>query len=361
MLQDEAVARLWLTIDEKYQFRPGKDFFWTVVEDEARRHGYHPVRDYLDGLKWDGEARIDDWLIKYGGADDTPFIRAVGALFLIAAVRRIRQPGCKFDEMLVLRSPQGTMKSSALRALVPEEDWFSDDLPLNGDTKTVIERLHGRWIVEAAELKGMRNSGIEHLKAFLSRQVDRSRMAYGRITKEAPRQCVIAGTTNSERFLKDNTGNRRFWPIVIDRFDVEAIRRDRDQIWAEASEREASGESIRLDSGLYPAAAEVQEEHRVEDPYLMELKKVLGDIEGKILAADVWEIIDLPVGQRSQHHNERIGEAMRELDFRRKKLRFGGKNPDNCYVRGDEKRRILVRRNSSGNAYVVLEGDEPPF
>jgi hypothetical protein len=341
-LQDEAVARLWLTIDERYAFRPTKDLFWTVVEDYARQHGFHPVRDYLDGLTWDGTPRVDTWLSQYGNAEDTEYTRAVGALFLLAAVRRARQPGCKFDEMLVLRSPQGTGKSSALEALCPHADWFGDELPLNADTKVVIERLHGRWIVEAAELKGMRRGDVEHLKAFLSRQMDRARMAYGRVPKEVPRQCVIAGTTNSEQFLRDTTGNRRFWPVEVGEFDARSLATIRDQLWAEAGQREAAGESIRLDPSLYPVAAEAQERHRIEDPFEGRLAEVLGDCHGKIKAEDAWTIIGVPSGQRTQEHKARLGEAMRRLGWKRTKLRFGGPNPEWCYARGSKAERIHI-------------------
>ena len=155
-LQDEGVAALYLRTDEQFHFRPSKEFFWMVVENEARRHGHHPVRDYLDRLVWDKTPRIDQWLVAYGGAEDTPYTRAVGALVLLAAVRRVRQPGCKFDEMLVLRSPQGSDKSSALAVLCPDPAWFTDDLPLGADTKVAIERLQGRWIVEGDLVQAQR-------------------------------------------------------------------------------------------------------------------------------------------------------------------------------------------------------------
>ncbi len=221
-MDDAAATRLWIAIDERFQFRPGKDFFWSVVEDTARLSPRHPVLEYLNSLEWDGSMRVDRWLIDYASADDTPFVRTVGSIILIAAERRVREPGCKFDEMLVLESPQGLGKSTALSVLAVHEDWFADDIPLNGDTKRTIESLAGRWIVEAAELKGMRESKVEHMKAFLSRRVDRALMAYGRLTTEVPCQSVIIGTTNSERYLRDLTGNRRFWPVRIGRFDIEA-------------------------------------------------------------------------------------------------------------------------------------------
>jgi predicted P-loop ATPase len=205
------------------------------------------VRAYLDGLHWDGVPRIDRWLKTYGGAKDNKFIRAVGRLALIAAVRRIRQPGCVVDEMPVLVDERpGSDKSSALRALCPDPAWFTDSLPLGGGDKEAIERLVGKWIVEASEPAGLRRGDIERMKAFLSRQVDPARRAYGRFRTEVPRQCVFFGTTNEPVFLKDSE-NRRYWPVRAGRFDAAAIARDRDQLWAEAAAAEAKGESIRLD------------------------------------------------------------------------------------------------------------------
>ena len=337
-LTDAEMARLWLEVDERFRFRAAKEFFWMVVEDEARRNSFHPVRDYLGSLVWDGVPRIDEWLVKYGAAADTDYVRAVGRLVLVAAVRRVRQPGCKFDEMLVLESPQGELKSTALATLAGEPEWFSDDLPLNADTKVVIERLQGHWIVEAAELKGMRRGEVEHLKSFLSRQVDRARLAYGRLTTVRPRQCVIVGTTNSDRYLKDGTGNRRFWPVAVGRFDVDALRRDRDQLWAEASAAEAAGESIRLDSRHWAAAGAAQESRRVEDPWVQKLADVLGDQTGKLRAEDAWRIVGVRSEHRTQEQNERLGGAMRELGFERRKARFG-RGPEWCYARGNRSER----------------------
>ena len=215
-LEDAAVNHLWLQFTERLQFSPSLELVRIVMDDTARLNGFHPVRDYLDALQWDGVPRIDKWLVTYAGAEDSKYTRAVGALMLIAGVRRVRQPGCKFDEMLMLEQPkQGTDKSSALAVLAVNEDWFTDDLPLNVEAKRVIEALRGRWIVEAAELSGMRKADVEHLKATLSRRVDRARMAYGRLPIEVPRQCIFVGTTNKSEYLRDTTGNRRYWPVLI--------------------------------------------------------------------------------------------------------------------------------------------------
>ena len=229
--------------------RTGSCFGWS---SEPAPGGARFTRcgDYLDLLQWDQKPRLDTWLTEYAGADDTPYIRAVGRLVLVAAVRRIRQPGVKFDEMLVLEGPQGNNKSSALAVLAIRPEWFSDDLPLMCSGKEVIERTSGKWIVEAAELSGMRQGIIEHIKAFLSRQIDKARMSYDRLPTERPRQFIVIGTTNSGHYLKDTTGNRRFWPVKVEGFDLEALARDRDQLWAEAVEADEEKEAIRLDPAL---------------------------------------------------------------------------------------------------------------
>lgn len=366
LLDDAALEHLWLLVDEKFFFRPTRDLFWTVVGVAARRNGFHPVRDYLDGLKWDGVPRLDKWLIDYGGAPDTEYVRAVGPIVLIAAVRRVRKPGVKFDEMLILESKQGADKSGTLEALAVKPEWFSDDLPLGADGKRVIEQTQGRWIVEAAELSGMRKADVEHLKSMLSRQVDKARLAYGRMPVERPRQWIVVGTTNNHQYLKDLTGNRRFWPVATPLFDVKKLREDREQLWAEAAAREANGESIRLDPRFWGVAAVEQEERTVDDPWIEIIARVLGDREGKILAADAWLLVGVPTGQATQEHNARLGKAMRALGWERAKLRFGGKNPEWCYCPGGGSRsllkRILVQRKPGETEPWVGYEDEPqPF
>lgn len=361
-LGDPEMARLYLLIDQKYGFRPTREFFWMVVDDDARQNSFHPVCDYLDGLTWDGTARISEWLIKCAGADDTPYTRAVSGIILIAAVRRIREPGCKFDEMLVLETPmQGLDKSSALTVLAVREGWFSDSLPLDADDKEVIEKLAGRWIIECPELDGMKKADAEHLKATLSRRIDRARPAYGRMTKEAPRQCVIFGTTNKEQYLQDATGNRRYWPVRLHRaFDLKLLKRDLDQLWAEAAHAESLGESIRLDPALYAAAAEQQKARELVDPWVGMLEAALGDHTGKIRSEDVWALVDLRGGQRTQHHNARIGDAMRALGWERTKLKFDGRNA-HCYVRGSAEERgrwIKAIWDAQVGPVVWYAGDE---
>lgn len=360
-LDDAARDRLWLEIDERFRFRPHLEFFTRVLMDTARNAPFHRVCDYLDGLEWDGVARLDGWLSAYGGAEDNEYSRAVAALPLIAAVRRVRQPGCKFDEMLILESEQGTNKSSALRVLAVRDEQFGDDLPLNADGKKVIEQTAGKWIIEAGELKGMRKGEVEHLKSFLSRQDDTARLSYARLPVIVPRQFVVIGTTNSERYLRDLTGNRRFWPVRVGRFDLEALRRDRDQLWAEAAAREAEGASIRLDPSLYAAAGVEQEARRVEDPFVALLAAALEERTGKVRAADVWKLLGIPAGQQTQEQNARLGDAMRELGWERTRRRFGGKGLEYGYARGNRaqmERRIEVCLGAGG--WVVDEVASDP-
>lgn len=329
-LDDAVTVPLWLEIDERFRFRPSREFFDAVLKTLALKNARHPVREYLDALRWDGTPRLDTWLVRYAGAADTGFVRAVGALVIIAAARRVREPGCKFDELLVLESPQGMLKSSALRLLCPNEEWFSDDLPLNVDAKQVIERTGGKWIIEASELQGNRASQAEHLKAMLSRQRDGPvRLAYERLACEKPRQFVIVGTTNARTgYLKDATGGRRFWPVTVTTFDLDALTRDRDQLWAEAAHREAAGESIRLSPDLYAEAGKQQDGRRLVDPWEellceqvhLDVKNDDGTFAVKsVEAQDIWMALGVSADKRNNTHAARVAEVMQRFGFNRKK------------------------------------------
>lgn len=319
-LVDAVVTSTWLEIDDKYHFRASKDFYYDVMQNVSNKNKFHPVLDYLRSLKWDGIPRISEWIIQSAGAADTDYVKAVSTIMLIAAVRRATHPGCKYDEMVVLESAtQGLLKSTALRTLCPLEDWFSDDLPLNVDAKQIVERTLGKWIIEASDLSGMRRSQVEHLKGMLSRQVDGPvRLAYGRLPVEQKRQFIIVGTTNSYSYLTDTTGNRRFWPIRIQKFDLDWIRGNRDQLWAEATAREANGESIRLDPKLYAHAAVQQERRRSEDPWEVKLDEAFSkDKQHRLTPDEVWFPLNVPVERRDPGSNDRILNAMHKLGFRR--------------------------------------------
>jgi predicted P-loop ATPase len=334
LLDDPVVHRAWLSIDEVFHFRPSLNFFEIVVGDLARQQHFHPVREYLDALTWDREPRINTWLATYAGAVDTTtqseaddsltYLEAVSSILFIAAVRRIRTPGAKFDELLILESPQGTLKSSALRALCLDDAWFSDDLPLGVDAKQVIERTAGKWIIEATELQGYTNAQVDHLKGMTARQTDGPvRLAYGHRSTEVPRQFVMIGTTNKlTEYLRDSTGNRRFWPVRITRFDVAALTRDRDQLWAEAAYREAAGELIRLPEALWAAAGVEQEARRQVDPWEEVIDQQIDLTDPAVLAVPVealWAALGDAGKQFKRNDAERLAHILQRNGFTRKK------------------------------------------
>lgn len=331
-LLDQNINHLWLEVDNTFHFRAAKEFFQSVIIDIAHGNSFHPVKDYLASLTWDGIPRLDDWIIKCGGAADNEYTRAITSIWMIATVRRIVQPGCKFDETLVLEGEQGKQKSSAIRLLCPFEEWYGDDLPLDADGKVVIEKTLGKWIVECADLVGMRSTRVEQTKAMLSRGTDNARMSYDRMTSERKREFTTIATTNSHVYLKDSTGNRRFWPVRVNQFDLELIQSIRDQLWAEAVVREKNGESIRLSPHLYPIAAFQQERRREEDPWEETLRehfrknyKVRTSKHGsvkeekryRITLNELWNLMNVPIERRSMQDQSRINVIMTRAGFRK--------------------------------------------
>ena len=230
----------------------------------AVAHGVrvHPVREYLSNLTWDGIRRMETWAITYLGAADTRLNRAFGSLWMISAVARIMDPGTKVDHMLILEGPQGAKKSTALKTLAGAE-WFTDELAEIG-SKDAAQQTRGVWIIEIAELDAIGRAEVSRIKSFLSRSVDRYRPPYERYVTDVPRQCVFAGTVNPDTYLRDETGNRRFWPIRCGKIDLEAIRRARDQLWAEAMAMYSQGAIWWLDDPDLIAQARAEQEERYQ-------------------------------------------------------------------------------------------------
>jgi Virulence-associated protein E len=196
-----------------------------AISKHARAHAFHPVRDYLDRLAWDGKGRLRTWLADCFGAEQNEYTEQIGTMFPISMVARIYKPGCKVDYMLILEGEQGLLKSLACNALAGE--YFSDQLP-DITNKEAFQHLRGKWLIEVAEMHTYSRAAIDHFKAFLTRQVERYRPPWGRKEVHEPRQCVFIGTTNKALYLKDATGNRRGWPIKTSDIDLERLRDQRD-------------------------------------------------------------------------------------------------------------------------------------
>ena len=284
---DDAALRYHL---EKVYGISSKDKIFDAVNVVASENRFHPVRDYLGGLAWDGVPRVETLLIDYLGAEDTEYTRAVTRKALTAAVARVYRPGCKFDYMLTIRGQQGLGKSALIGKLGGA--WFSDSFTtLQG--KDAYEQVQGVWIMEVGELAGMRKAEAETIKLYISKQVDRFRPAYGRRLQEFPRQCIFIGTTNETQFLRDSTGNRRFW--VVDTPNkpthdmwTELTPEVIGQIWAEAVQIYLKGEELYLPRELEAAAREIQETYEEENPRAGIVAEYLDR-----LLPDGWEGMDL--------------------------------------------------------------------
>jgi predicted P-loop ATPase len=242
-LADDDIGRVQEWLQHSGMPKVGREIVGQAVEMRSRERRFHPIRDYLQGVKWDGVPRLSTWLKVYMGAEGSDnYLAAIGAMFIIAMVARVMDPGCKCDYMLVLEGEQGVMKSLACKALAGEE-YFSDDL---GDmaNKDAKQHVIGKWMVEESELANFTRATTETLKSFLSRTHEKFRPPYGKNQIVAPRQNVFVGTTNRSDYNKDETGARRLWPVrVVTRIDIEGIKRDRDQLFAEGVDRYRAGEN----------------------------------------------------------------------------------------------------------------------
>lgn len=289
---DSDLASLSAYVDRVYHIYSPSKMKSALLTVTAER-SFHPIREYFDALpEWDGTKRIDTLLIDYLGAEDTSYTRAVMRKTLVAAVARIYEPGVKFDTILVLAGDQGIGKSTFFARLAGT--WFSDSLSIaDMRDKTGPEKLQGFWILEISEMNGIKKVDVETVKSFASRQDDKYRVAYGTVVESHPRQCIIVGTTNTMTgFLRDVTGNRRFWPVNLTgtaaRHPWDLSRQEASQIWAEALTLYNSGEELILKGEEASLAIERQQDALEND----DREGMVREYLDKLLPAD-WPTMSL--------------------------------------------------------------------
>lgn len=301
----------WLGADDRrlehwfgknYEFKSSSTIKNAFTE-VCHMNKFHPIIDYLEAQEWDGEKRLDRLFIDYLGAEDSAYVREVTRKMLVAAVKRLYEPGCKFDYMLVLVGPQGCGKSTIIQMLA--QQWFSDSLK-TFDTKEAGEHLQSAWIFEFGELAAMSKAEVDEIKQFITKRSDKYRVAYDRVVTDFPRKCVFFGTTNNWDFLKDPTGNRRFWPVTVDPTNrkksifTELSEYEIGQIWAETLQAYKSGEDLVLSPSVDSEAAKIQGLHMEDDPRVGIIQEWLetpieddmgqstGQLRTRVCASQIW-------------------------------------------------------------------------
>jgi predicted P-loop ATPase len=329
-VDDAIVAKLRTRANRtKTRFLPGKDFFWESLIALGQANTVDPALDMLAELQaaWDREPRLSIWLSACCGVPCDPYHQAVGRNIIGGMVKRIRRPGCKHDEIAIFHGRQGTLKSTMVRVISLSPEWFSDEIMLGDASKELVLSLAGKCVVEVAEM-GMRGStNANHVKAMLSRQVDRGRTAYARTVTARPRRNVFVGTTNDDEPLTDPTGNRRFLPVHIESdISIEWLQQNIGQLIGEAAHLEAQGHDFALPREVWGAAAEYQEAARSESDAEIRLAEWFAETPTTTLAyvhaADLTELYSMAALRGNDSTRSGI---MKRLGFRRERPYIGGK------------------------------------
>lgn len=333
-LSDTDIRNADYFLQKTKNLKGSKEKTGDAIEECGLINAFHPARDYLDALVWDGTPRIDSWLEVYvGGKDKKPYMCAVGRIWLIAAVNRIMEPGCKFDNMLILEGPQEAGKSLTFEILSrfgpsdSYETYFMNTFNIaNSEDTDELMKLSGALIVEIQEMSGFNKKDDEAMKKFITTTHDTYRAPYGRRPAKWPRQFVLGGTYNPrDGIFKDSTGLRRFWVVETgDRIDLAGLERDREQLWAEAVYRYKQGESLLLPKEIAAMAKEAAEERRIIDDSTAD---VLAHAKGRLF----FETRDILKGMgislqpgKSQAESRTVNDILRIQGYRRCKKKRGG-------------------------------------
>jgi predicted P-loop ATPase len=321
----ESLTRVWF---QREDINASLGDVSRAVQAAARSNPFHPVREYLDALVWDGVPRLDTWLVTYFRADDTAYIRAIGPRFLISAVARIYDPGCKVDTMPIFEGPQGKQKSEAIRTLAVKDAWFTDRLSHVASKDAAIETA-GVWFIEVAEMDALVRASSSAAKGFVTRRVDRFRPPYGRHTTPLRRQCVFAGTINPPvgGYLKDPTGARRFWPVACHGMvDLDGIKRDRDQLHAEAAHRFKAGAKWWMDTPELEALAKAEQDARFKtDVWQDPIKLWLGKRKNVSISEVLKGALGITKREQTRSAEMRVASILTHLGFEKYRPNIGGK------------------------------------
>ncbi len=324
-VRDDDETTLNVEISRMYGIKAPTSLVGEAVGHVAQQHLFHPVLTYIDALAWDGTPRVDTWLIDRCGAEDTPLVREIGSCFLISAVARVKKPGCKVDNVLILVGPQGIGKSRAFATLAGE--WFSDSA-IDFAGKDAYQQLPGVWIYELAELDSLRRSETSAIKAYISAQVDHYRPSYGRNVVDVPRQTVFVGSTNEAEFLRDPSGSRRFWPVAVPAVDLAGLAADRDQLWAEARVRFERGALWWLSPEAEAARVTASEPFREVDSWEAPVARWAAEREEPFGVADVlYTAVGIDTGRQTKRDGMRVAGILGRLGFVKRRVRVGEQRP----------------------------------
>ena len=301
----------------------GQEMVGSVADAVAMAHTVHPLRDWLNGLEWDGVPRVGSWLSVYMGAAGGSYTSNAGRWWMISAVARVMRPGCQADHMLIMEGPQGRGKSTALRILAGDE-YFTDQLP-DLHSKDASLQLFGKWMIEWGELDTLARSQVESVKTFVSRRVETLRRPYGKMPVDVPRQCVFGGSTNDSEYLRDVTGNRRFWPFLVGSIDLKALARDREQLWAEAVALYRDGVNWWPESEEWIKQAAVEASLRVEGDVWGDRIKEITTGRDEVTPTEVLTALGIPLKDMKQADRNRVGRCLRLIGFEPTRSRDQGR------------------------------------
>jgi predicted P-loop ATPase len=311
-----------------------------AVQAAARHNTFHPVREVMEALTWDGVPRLESYLIDYFRAGDTPYTRAIGARWLISGVARIFDPGCKADYMPIFEGPQGKQKSEALRVLAIRDPWFTDRLSHLQSKDAALETA-GVFIIEIAELDALFRATSSAAKAYITRRDDRFRPPYGKHPISKLRQCIFAGTINPPvgGYFKDPTGARRFWPVFCHgTIDPDGLKQVRDQLWAEAVRRYKAGEKWWLETPELEALAEAEQGLRfIVDPWAEIIRKWFGNRVDASISEILQQALGFPLQGWTKAAERRVGAILTSMGFVTHRPRKGNPERERRYYRAPNK------------------------